>query len=122
MDKLIINEKEEKMTIYWNKSAETMPRDKLEKLQGEKLKKLANYVYEKVDFYHKKFDEMGIKPSDIKSAEDIAKLPLTYKTDLRDHYPFGLNAVPMDEIIRIHASSGTTGKPTVVSYTRNVGN
>ncbi len=106
------------MTIYWNEKAETMPRDELEKLQGEKLKKLANYVYQNVEFYKKKFDEMSIKPDDIKSVSDITKLPLTLKTDLRDHYPFGLNAVPMSDIIRIHASSGTTGKPTVVSYTR----
>ena len=106
------------MTIFWNEKAETMPRDELEKLQGQKLKKLAKYVYDNVEFYNKKFKEMGINPDDINSVEDITKLPLTYKTDLRDHYPFGLNAVPMDEIIRIHASSGTTGKPTVVSYTR----
>jgi len=106
------------MTVYWNEKAETMPRDELEKLQGEKLQKLAKYVYENVDFYKKKFDEKGIKPEDIKSIADITKLPLTLKTDLRDHYPFGLNAVSLDEIVRIHASSGTTGKPTVVSYTR----
>ena len=106
------------MTVYWNEKAETMPRDELEKLQGEKLKKLANYVYDNVEFYRKKFDDLGVKPDDIKSVSDITKLPLTLKTDLRDHYPFGLNAVPMDDIIRIHASSGTTGKPTVVSYTR----
>ncbi|MFX0070092.1 MAG: phenylacetate--CoA ligase family protein [Candidatus Hermodarchaeota archaeon] len=106
------------MTIYWNEKAETMSRDKLEKLQGEKLKKLAQYIYDNVEFYHKKFDELGIKPNDIKSVSDITKLPLTLKTDLRDHYPFGMNAVPMEDIIRIHASSGTTGKPTVVSYTK----
>jgi phenylacetate-CoA ligase len=75
-------------------------------------------VYENVDFYKKKFDEKGIKSEDIKSLADVTKLPLTLKTDLRDHYPFGLNAVSLDEIVRIHASSGTTGKPTVVSYTR----
>ena len=107
-----------KMTVYWNEKAETMPRDELEKLQGEKLKKLTRYVYDNVDFYKKKFDEKGIKPDDISNLADIVKLPLTFKTDLRDHYPFGLNAVPLDEIVRIHASSGTTGKPTVVSYTR----
>ncbi len=103
---------------YWNEKAETMPRAELEALQGSKLRKLADYVYNNVPFYKKKFDELRIKPSDIKSVNDITKLPLTYKTDLRDHYPFGLNAVPMEEIIRIHASSGTTGKPTVVCYTR----
>ncbi len=103
---------------YWNEKAETMPREELEKLQGQKLRKLCKYVYDRVEFYKKKFDELGIKPDDIKSAEDITKLPLTFKTDLRDHYPFGMNAVPLEEIVRIHASSGTTGKPTVVSYTR----
>lgn len=106
------------MTVFWNEKAETMPRDKLEKLQGQKLKKLGAYVYDKVEFYKMKFKELEITPKDIKSVEDITKLPLTYKTDLRDHYPFRLNAVPMDEIIRVHVSSGTTGKPTVVSYTR----
>jgi len=106
------------MANYWNKEAETMPREELEKLQGEKLRKLIHYVYENVDFYKKKFDEMGLKPDDINSVSDISKLPLTWKTDLRDHYPFKLNAVPLEKIIRIHASSGTTGKPTVVSYTR----
>lgn len=106
------------MTTYWNEKAETMPRDELEALQAKKLKKLAQYVYDNVDFYRKKFNELGVKPDDIHTIEDITKLPLTYKTDLRDHYPFGLNAVPMDDIVRIHASSGTTGKPTVVSYTQ----
>lgn len=106
------------MPVYWNEKAETMPRDELERLQGDKLKKLVKYVYENVEFYKKKFDELGIKPDDIKGLSDITKLPLTLKTDLRDHYPFKLNAVSMDEIVRIHASSGTTGKPTVVSYTR----
>lgn len=106
------------MTIFWNKKAECMPRDELEKLQGRKLKALVKYVYTKMPFYNKKFKELGIMPDDIKDLEDLTKLPLTYKTDLRDNYPFSLNAVPMDQIIRIHASSGTTGKPTVVSYTR----
>jgi len=106
------------MVNYWNKDAEVMPRDDLDKLQGKKLQKLVNYVYDNVEFYNKKFKEEGIKIDDIKTKEDITKLPLTYKNDLRDHYPFGLNAVPMDQIIRIHASSGTTGKPTVVTYTQ----
>ncbi|TXT63845.1 MAG: Phenylacetate-coenzyme A ligase [Promethearchaeota archaeon] len=106
------------MVNYWNKEAETLPRDELDALQGKKLQKLAKYCYENVEFYKKKFKEIGIIPDDIKGKEDITKLPLTYKDDLRDHYPFGLNAVPMDQIIRIHASSGTTGKPTVVTYTK----
>jgi phenylacetate-CoA ligase len=106
------------MTIYWNEKAETMPRDELEKLQGEKLKKLVKYCFDNIDFYNKKLKELGISPDDINKVDDISKLPLTWKTDLRDHYPFGLNAVPLRDIVRIHASSGTTGKPTVVSYTQ----
>jgi len=106
------------MTIYWNQKAECMPREELEKLQGQKLKKLAKYVYDNIDFYRKKFDGLGVKPEDINSIADVVKLPLTFKTDLRDHYPFKMNAVPLEQIIRVHASSGTTGKPTVVSYTR----
>jgi len=106
------------MVNYWNKEAEVMPRKELEELQGKKLKNLVKYVYDNVEFYHDKLKNMGITPNDINSKDDITKLPLTYKDDLRDHYPFGLNAVPMDEIIRIHASSGTTGKPTVVTYTK----
>lgn len=86
-------------------------------LQGEKLKELVNHVYNNVAFYRNRMDEMGVKPTDIQSIEDIVKLPFTYKTDLRDHYPFGLFAVPMKEIVRVHASSGTTGKPTTVGYT-----
>lgn len=88
-------------------------------LQSESLIKLVNNVYENVPFYKKKMDEIGIKPADIHSIDDIVKLPFTYKTDLRDNYPFDLFAVPMNEIVRIHASSGTTGKPTTVGYTKN---
>jgi len=95
-----------------------MKREDLEKLQEERLKKLVKYVYDRVPFYKKKFDQAGVKPEDIKSLEDISKLPFTTKDDLRDNYPYGLFAVPMKEIIRIHASSGTTGKMTVVGYTR----
>lgn len=88
-------------------------------LQSEKLIMLVKNVYENVPFYRKKMDDMGIQPSDIKSIDDIVKLPFTYKTDLRDNYPFDLFAVPLNEIVRIHASSGTTGKPTTVGYTKN---
>ncbi|MHA1895730.1 MAG: phenylacetate--CoA ligase family protein [Candidatus Helarchaeota archaeon] len=95
-----------------------MSRTEIEKLQGKKLQALARYCYENMEFYNKKFKEMGIKPDDIKTVEDVVKLPLTYKTDLRNNYPFKMNAVPMDKIVRIHASSGTTGKPTVVVYTQ----
>ena len=91
----------------------------MKKLQLERLQQTVRTCYEKVPFYRKKFDKMGIKPEDIKSLDDITKLPFTTKYDLRDEYPFGLNAVPMDQIVRIHASSGTTGKPVVGTYTKN---
>ncbi|MCP4363617.1 MAG: phenylacetate--CoA ligase [Chloroflexi bacterium] len=103
----------------WNKPIETMPRSELEALQSERLAKLAAYLYERVPFYKKKFDKWGIQAADIKDSRDLPRLPFTKKSDLRDNYPFGLFAVPMDEVIRIHASSGTTGKPTVVGYTRD---
>ena len=96
---------------------ETLPQDKLRKLQNERLTNLIEHVYERVPFYKNALDERGVKPGDIKSIDDIAKLPITRKTDLRDHYPTGLFAVPMGEVKRIHASSGTTGKPVIVGYT-----
>ncbi len=96
-----------------------MDRESMKKLQLERLQQTVRTCYEKVPFYRKKFDKMGIKPEDIKSLDDITKLPFTTKYDLRDEYPFGLNAVPMDQIVRIHASSGTTGKPVVGTYTKN---
>ena len=95
-----------------------MSRNEMRDLQSERLKQLVNHVYTNVAFYRQRMDEMGVKPSDIQSIDDIVKLPFTYKTDLRDHYPFGLFAVPMKEIVRVHASSGTTGKPTTVGYTK----
>lgn len=98
---------------------ECMDRESMKKLQLERLQQTVRTCYEKVPFYKKKFDKMGIKPEDIKSLDDITKLPFTTKYDLRDEYPFGLNAVPMDQIVRIHASSGTTGKPVVGTYTKN---
>jgi phenylacetate-CoA ligase len=104
--------------MIFNPSIETLPLDKLRKLQSERLTQLVHYVYEKVPFYKKKLDESGIKPADIKGIQDLHKLPITKKTDLRDHYPFGLFAVPKAELARVHASSGTTGKPTVVGYTK----
>jgi len=97
---------------------ETMPVGKLRNLQDERLRRLAAYVYDRIPFYKRKFDAHGVKPSDIKGVGDLHKLPFTKKTDLRDNYPFDLFAVPMSEVIRIHASSGTTGKPTVAAYTR----
>ncbi len=102
----------------YNKEIETLPLDELRMLQNERLVNLVNTVYNNVPFYKRQFDELGLIPSDIKGVEDIHKIPFTKKTDLRDHYPYGLFVKPMDEIRRIHASSGTTGKPTVVAYTK----
>ncbi|MCQ2145452.1 MAG: phenylacetate--CoA ligase [Bacteroidales bacterium] len=102
-----------------NPAIECMPREDMRKLQSERLVKIVKTCYEKVPFYKKKMDELGVKPEDIKSIDDISKLPFTTKTDLRDEYPFGLQAVPQSEVVRIHASSGTTGKPVVDTYTKN---
>lgn len=101
-----------------NPQMECMSREDMRKLQGERLAATVKRCYEKVPFYKKKMDELGIKPEDIKSVDDVVKLPFTTKHDLRDEYPYGLQAVPMDEIKRIHASSGTTGKPVVGTYTQ----
>lgn len=98
---------------------ETLPRDKLRGLQEERLRRVVQYVYERVPFYRRALDERGLSPKAIRGLEDLPKLPFTKKTDLRDHYPFGLFAVSREEVARIHASSGTTGKPTVVGYTKN---
>ncbi|MDW7733536.1 MAG: phenylacetate--CoA ligase [Methanolobus sp.] len=103
---------------YWQPKYETMKKDELAALQSKRLKKTAASVYNNVPFYREKFKQLGIKPEDIGSAADISKLPTTRKTDLRDNYPFGLFAVPGKDIVRIHASSGTSGKATVVGYTR----
>ena len=104
--------------MIWNETMECMDREQLREIQSSRLKKMAEYVYHNTPFYRKKFQEMGLEPGDIKSIDDITKLPFTNKLDLRDNYPFGLAAVPMSQIVRIHASSGTTGKPVVVLYTR----
>jgi phenylacetate-CoA ligase len=105
--------------MIWNKEIECMSREEMRKLQSERLKQLVHHVYTNVAFYRQRMDKMGVKPSDIQSIDDIVKLPFTYKTDLRDNYPYDLFAVPMKEIVRVHASSGTTGKPTTVGYTKN---
>lgn len=105
--------------MYWQEEYETITRDKLEQLQLQRLQQTLQRVYDKVPFYRKSFDEAGISPGDVKSLADLQKVPLTVKKDLRDNYPFGLFAVPMDKVVRVHASSGTTGKPTVVGYTQN---
>ncbi len=104
--------------MIWNETKECMSRDELTSLQSARLVKLVDYVYHNVDFYRKKMQQIGLLPGDIKSIEDITKLPFTTKDDLRDNYPFGLFAVPQSQIVRVHASSGTTGKATVVGYTR----
>lgn len=96
---------------------ETMPREAMESIQLRRLQTTLQRVYATVPFYREKFEQAGLTPSDIQSLNDLEKIPFTYKKDLRDNYPFGMFAVPMDNVVRIHASSGTTGQPTVVGYT-----
>lgn len=107
------------MSNYFNKEIETANRETLEKIQSERLVNTVKRVYDNVELYRKRMDEAGIKPEDIKSVKDLSKLPFTYKQDLRDTYPYGMFACPMKEVVRIHASSGTTGRQTVVGYTKN---
>jgi phenylacetate-CoA ligase len=104
--------------MIWNPEYETLPRGKLKELQFTRLKTTLKWAYERVPFYRKKFEEKGVNPKDIRSLEDIVKLPFTEKEDIRDNYPYGLFAVPLQTVVRIHSSSGTTGKPIVVGYTR----
>lgn len=104
--------------MIWNKTKECMSRDQMRELQGERLRKTVHRVYHNTPFYRNKMQELGLTPDDIRTVDDIVKLPFTTKQDLRDNYPYGLFAAPMSEIIRLHASSGTTGNPTVVGYTR----
>ena len=103
----------------WDATHECMPREELEQLQLERLQATLNRVYKNVTCYRKKFNELEIVPEDIQSLNDLTKLPFTTKEDLRLNYPYGMFAVPLREVVRIHSSSGTTGKPTVVGYTRN---
>lgn len=103
----------------WQPEYETMPREELKKLQSERLIWQVKRMYENVELFRNRMDEKGLKPEDIKGVEDLCKLPFSYKQDLRDYYPYGLFAVPMTEIRRVHASSGTTGKQIVVGYTDN---
>lgn len=105
--------------MYWNETRECMKREELKGLQLENLKQLVSRLYHDVPFYRNKFQEIGVMPEDIKSLDDLTRLPFTTKQDLRDNYPYGLFAKPLSQIVRIHASSGTTGKPTVVGYSRN---
>jgi phenylacetate-CoA ligase len=103
----------------WNPEIEAMPRPELEKLQAERLRRTVERVCRNVPFYREKMSQAGIRPEDIRSVKDLARLPFTTKQDLRDNYPFNLFAAPRDEVVRVHASSGTTGKMTVVGYTKN---
>ncbi|MGI6553479.1 MAG: phenylacetate--CoA ligase family protein [Bacillota bacterium] len=105
--------------MYWNERYECMPREELRQLQLERLKQTVERCYFNVPHYRKLMQEAGIEPEDIKSLEDLSRIPFTNKSDLRDNYPYGMFAVSLSEIVRIHSSSGTTGKPTVVGYTRN---
>jgi phenylacetate-CoA ligase len=104
--------------MIWEPEYETLSREELEQLQLERLQSTVNRVYMNVPFYRRKFDELGIDPEDIKSLDDLKRLPFTTKEDMRENYPYGMFAVPLREIVRIHASSGTTGMPTVVGYTK----
>lgn len=104
--------------MYWNREAECMSRDRLHEVQLKRLKKMVERVFASVPHYRRVFQAAGIDPGDIRELSDLAKLPFTVKQDFRDNYPFGLFAVPQNEVVRYHSSSGTTGKPTVVGYTR----
>ena len=104
--------------MIWDEKIETMSREEMKELQGARLRHTVERVYHNVPFYRNKMHEIGIEPGDIQTIEDLSKLPFTTKQDLRDNYPYGLSAVPMSQIVRLHASSGTTGKSVVVGYTR----
>lgn len=104
---------------YWQEEIETASREQITQWQNERLVKTVKRVYENVPYYKAKMDEAGVKPEDIKSIDDLSKLPFTCKQDLRDTYPYGLFACSMDDVVRVHASSGTTGKQTVAGYTAN---
>ena len=104
---------------YYQKEIETMPVKDMKKLQSEKLVKQVKHVYENVEYYRNLMDEKGVKPEDIKGIEDLHKLPFLSKADLRDAYPYGLLAKPLDECVRIHSTSGTTGRRVVAFYTQH---
>ncbi|HEY5718248.1 MAG TPA: phenylacetate--CoA ligase [Motiliproteus sp.] len=105
-------------SYMYQPEVETLPREQLEQLQLERLRKTLQHAYTNVPHFKQRFDDAGVKPEDLKTLKDIAKFPFTVKTDLRDNYPFGMFAVPRQQVARVHASSGTTGKPTVVGYTK----
>jgi phenylacetate-CoA ligase len=104
--------------MIWNKTFETMSRSEMRECQSRRLVEAVERIYHNVPYYRSKMQKAGITPEDVRGMDDLKNLPFTTKDDLRDNYPFGLFAVPMSEIVRLHASSGTTGKPTVVGYTR----
>src|SRR5665647_1629486 len=112
-------EKDNLFMEYWNPNIERLPEEDLKQLQERKLRRLVENAFEYSYFYKKRFGSAGIAPNDIRSLEDLQKLPFTYKTDLRDTYPTGMFSVPQSQIVRFHVSSGTTGVPTVVGYTAN---
>jgi phenylacetate-CoA ligase len=105
--------------MIWNEKMECASREEMDAIQSERLKQTVSRIYHNIPAYRSKMQEKGLVPGDIKSIKDISKLPFTTKSDLRENYPYGMFTVPMSEIVRVHASSGTTGKPTVVGYTRN---
>jgi phenylacetate-CoA ligase len=104
--------------MIWNEKMECMGREEMKAVQSERLRETVQRIYHNIPSYRKKMQDAGLVPADIRSVDDLHKLPFTTKIDLRDNYPFGMLTVPMSEIVRVHASSGTTGKPTVVGYTR----
>jgi len=105
--------------MIWNKEVECMPEEQLRALQLERLKQTVKRAYERVSYYKKIFDEIGLTPEDVRTLDDIKNIPFTSKADLREVYPFGIFASPLRDIIEIHMSSGTTGKPVVAGYTRH---
>jgi phenylacetate-CoA ligase len=105
--------------VYFQEELETMPREQLRELQLKRVQDLVKYVYKRVPLYTERFDNAGVKPEDLKTLDDLLKFPFTVKQDLRDSYPFGMFAVPMDQVSRIHCSSGTTGTVSVVGYTKH---
>lgn len=109
----------EKECLIWDEKHETMARPELEKLQLERLKSVVARCYNKVPFYRQKMDALGVRPEEINTLKDVSKLPFTTKYDLRENYPFAMFAEPMENVVRLHASRGTTGKPVVAGYTKN---
>ena len=106
------------MTTYWNEKIETLPREELSELQLERLQMTLNRAYAKVDFYRRRFEELGLLPEDINSLEDLRRIPCTTAADLADHYPYGLFSVPLKSIVRLKFSAAPKGQPIVIGYTQ----